>query len=148
MLALAFVLGGSIGLGTVLFAVAMGRGGDRFGDLAARAEAAINQAAFDQPFEQARIFLHVRGLAAHWLFPFETQPRQVLVDRRFVFLPRAALVDVLDPEQEAPVRGAGGVEGGQRRERVAEMQIACGRRGEARHKTHGRGRLPLARASR
>ena len=63
-------------------------------------------------------------LPPHRLFPRDAEPGEVLVDRRLVFRPAARRVDVLDAQQQPPAGGARHVEIEQRRQRMAEMQIA------------------------
>ena len=50
------------------------------------------------------------GLPPHRPVPFDAEPRQILVDGGLEFRPAACLVDILDPQQEAPERGARHVE--------------------------------------
>jgi len=88
--------------------------GDGVGDLLAGAETAINQFARDQPLQHALVVAHVFGLPQDRLFPGEAEPGEVFVDRGLELRARPALVDVFDPEQEAPARRACGLERGQR----------------------------------
>src|SRR5262249_44171607 len=65
------------------------------------------------------------------LLPGEAEPRQVLIDRRFVLRPAARRVDVLDAQQEPAAGRAGHLEIDERGERMAEMQVAVRARREA-----------------
>jgi len=70
-------------------------------------------------------------LPPHRPLPVEAEPGEVLLDRGGEFRPAARRVDVLDAQQKAAVGGAGGVERGQRRVRVPEVQVAVRARREA-----------------
>src|SRR5215831_547425 len=82
------------------------------------------------------VFVVVLGLAAHRLLPGNAEPREVLIDRRLVFRPAARLVDILDAQQQPSVRGLRHAGVDERRQRMAEMQIAVGRRREAENGWH------------
>src|SRR5216683_674953 len=71
------------------------------------------------------------GLPAHRLLPLQIEPGEVLIDRGLVFRPAARGVDVLDPQQQSAGRYPCPVGVEQRRQRMAEMQIAVRRRREA-----------------
>ena len=71
------------------------------------------------------------GLPPHRLLPGDAEPGEVLVDRRLVFRPAARRVDVLDAQQQPPAGGARHLDIEQRRQRMAEMQIAVRARREA-----------------
>ena len=114
----------------------MWRRGDGFGNFLARAEAAIDQLAINQALQRAFVICHVCGLASHWLFPSYTEPSQVFKNRRFKLWPRAALIDILNPQYKAPAHSLRRIKRCPRREGVAEMQIARGRWGEAGDESH------------
>jgi hypothetical protein len=71
------------------------------------------------------------ALPPHRLLPGNAEPLQILVDRRFVFRPRARRVDVLDAQQQPAAGLARHVVIEQGRIGMAEMQIAVRARREA-----------------
>ena len=73
---------------------------DQSRDLAAAFEARIDQAHCLEPLKCRTVVAPVLGLPPHRGFPRNPEPRQVFVDRRFVFRPAAGRVDILDPQQE------------------------------------------------
>ena len=86
--------------------------GDLGGDLRAGAEAGIDQAARLQVHQRLGIGAHAGGLAQRRLVPGQAQPFEVVENRLDEFVAAAALVDVLDPQQEivaALIGGDGGI---------------------------------------
>ena len=81
-------------------------------------------------------------LAPHLAVPVEAEPGQVLDDRGGEFLAAAALVDILDAQEEAPAaaaRVARAAPGEKRGIGVAQMQKPGRARREARHQHGGNG---------
>ena len=72
--------------------------GDFCGNLLAGAKAGIGQALVRQRHQGAAIGIKARRLPQHRLFPVKTKPGQILENRGNEFLPRAALIQILDPE--------------------------------------------------
>ena len=65
------------------------------------------EARIDQPhrleLDKGRtVVVGVFGLAPYRLFAFNPEPRQVFIDRRFIFRPAADGIDVLDTQQQPP----------------------------------------------
>ena len=81
--------------------------------------------------QRRAIVVEMLGLPPHRLLPVDAEPGEVLVDRRLELRPAARRVDVLDAQQQAPARRPRHVEIEQRREGVAEMQIAVRARRKA-----------------
>src|SRR5690606_4515137 len=96
------------------FAGFVRRGGDRLGDLLARAEAAIDKLSVDEGLPRRGVLVHVLLLATYRRLAVKAEPGEVLVDRRLELRSGPALVDVLEAQQEAARRGARGVERGER----------------------------------
>ena len=105
--------------------------GDQPRDLGAALEARIDEALRVELRERLAVGVEMPGLAPHRLFPGDAEPGEVFQDRRLVFGPAARRVDILDAQQQAPARRARHLGVEQRRERVAEMQVAVRRRREA-----------------
>src|SRR5499427_3342103 len=103
--------------------------GDQARDLAAALEARIDKSL--KPRERRAVIVEMRALAAHGLLPCDAEPRQVFIDRRFVLRPAARRVDILDAQQEPAAGRARHLEIDERRERMADMQIAVRARREA-----------------
>jgi len=97
----------------------------RGGDILAAAETGIKQAGGFEAFERCGVVGKMLRLSPHRLFPIDSQPMQILDERRFEFRLAARAVDILDAEQEAAAaltRGAMGEECGMS---MAEMEKAC-----------------------
>ena len=109
----------------------MGGRADGFGDLAAGAEAAIEQATRREAVKGGLIVRQMLGLAPDRLLPGEAKPGQVLQDRRLIGRPATGGVDILDAQDEAAAGLAGGLVGGEGREGVPAVQMARGGGGEA-----------------
>ena len=69
-------------------------------DLRPGAEAGIDRPHPVECLERPDVIVHMLGLAPDSGLPAEAEPFEVLVDRRFVFRPAAARVDILDAQQE------------------------------------------------
>jgi hypothetical protein len=104
---------------------------DQARDLGAAFKAGIDEPHGVELGERGAVIAIVLGLPPHRLFPGDAEPGQVLVNCRLEFGPAARRVDVLDAQQQPPARRLRplGIEQG--RQRMAEMQIAVGRRREA-----------------
>src|SRR4029077_18913195 len=76
-------------------------------------------------------------LPPHGRFKGKSEPCQVFMDRRFVFRPAARRVVILDAQQQPSSRCLSHVGIEQRRERMAEMQVAIRRWREAENGWHG-----------
>lgn len=106
-----------------------GRSGG-LGDLPAAAEIAIQQPTALEPLQRLVVVGHVLGLTADGPFPAQTQPGEILQDRRLVFGAAAGAVDVLDTQNEPAARGPGRLPGGQGGKGVPAMEPARGGGGE------------------
>ena len=80
------------------------RARDFFGDFLAAAETGIDQAFLLKRLQRRAIRRHARRLAQHRFFPCQPQPLQILENRRHEFVPRPALIQILDPQQKARSR--------------------------------------------
>jgi hypothetical protein len=107
------------------------------GDLGAALEAWIDQAHAFERGQRGAISVEMVGLPLHRLFPLKAEPGQVLVDRRLVLGSAARSVDILDAQQQPAARSPRHVGIQQRRQRMAEMQVAVRRRGKAENGWHG-----------
>ena len=99
--------------------------------------------------ERGAVVVEMLGLPPHRLLPFEAEPGEVFVDRRLELRPAARRVDVLDAQQQPAAGRARHVEVQQRRQRMAEMQMAVRARREAENGLpvtlgHGPGTILLA----
>jgi hypothetical protein len=91
----------------------------------------IDQLLGYQQVEDRLVLRKMLGLPARRLLPVDAQPGKVVIDALLVFRRAALEIDVLDPQQETPVRARRpfAVENG--RQRMAEMQLPIGARREA-----------------
>jgi hypothetical protein len=97
---------------------------DQPGDFGAALEARECQRHRSELAESGTIIAEMLGLPPHRLLPGNAEPLEILVDRRFKFRPATRRVDILDAQKETPIRRTRHVEVEERRERVAEMQVA------------------------
>jgi len=100
---------GAAGAGIERTFAAVRRGasaGDLPLDVAPGAETGIDQAHSAQAIERASVVLEMLGLPPHRAVPVEAEPGEILEDRVGEFGPAAALVDVLDTQQETSARAA------------------------------------------
>ena len=100
-------------------------------DLGAAFEARKGQAPGLERGKRRAVVVEMLGLPPDRLFPCEPEPGEILVDRRLEFRPAARRVDILDAQQQAPAGRPRHVEVEERRQRMAEMQIAVRARREA-----------------
>src|SRR5262249_5233292 len=113
-------------------------------DLGPALEGGINEPGRLQLRDRRRVGREMLRLAPHRLLPDDPQqPCQILVDRRLELGPATGPVDVLDAQQESSADGTRHVEVDERRERMAEMEIAVRARREAENRY---GHSPLASA--
>src|SRR6516164_447988 len=98
------------------------RARDFGGNGGARAEAGVDHAGHVEAIERRVVIGEMLGLHAHLAVPIETEPGEVLEDGRGEFRSAARLVDVLEPEQEAPAGLARGTPGNARRICVTQMK--------------------------
>ena len=68
----------------------------------ARAETGIEQAAGGKFGERGTVIVHVIGLTAHRLFPFNPQPCEVFVYALLKFRAATAQIDILNAQNEFP----------------------------------------------
>src|SRR5262249_11819993 len=101
-------------------------GGDEARDLGAAFEGGIDKARANKLIQSAPVFVEMLRLPPYRLLPFDAEPAHILVDRVLVLRPAAGGIDVLDPQQQAPVHGARPIPIQKRRQGVAKMQIAIG----------------------
>ena len=73
---------------------------ERGGDVGARAEAGVDEAARTQLVERIGVNRAAQRLDEHGLIPFEAEPDQVLIDAVDVLGAAARWVEVFDPQQE------------------------------------------------
>ncbi len=114
-----------------------GRPGDLPRDVGAGAKARVQQPARRERVEHAAVFVELARLDAHRAVPVHAKPRQIRLDRRGMIRTAAAGIDILDPQQEAPVRFARPAPSEQGGMGMAEMQAAGRARCEARDDGHG-----------
>ena len=99
-------------------------------------EARIDDPHRIQPGQRRAVVAIVLGLPPHRLLPHEAEPSQVFVDGALVFPATARLIDVLDAQQQPSARSLRHIGIEQGRQRVAEMQMAVGRRRETENGWH------------
>jgi hypothetical protein len=100
-------------------------------DLGPALEAREGQALRCQFSERRTVVIEVLGLPPHRQFPFDSEPRQVLDDRSLELRAATRRVDVLHAQQQPAAGRPRHVEVPQRRQRMAEMQMAVRARREA-----------------
>lgn len=106
-------------------------GGHRCLDLTAAHDRRIDEPHVSQPLERSSIEIEVIGLAPHRLFPAQSQPGEVIEDRRLELRTAARPVDILDPEQEASAHCGRHVVVDDGRQGMAEMKQAVRAGGKA-----------------
>lgn len=106
-------------------------GADGGGDLGPGAEAAVEEAAAAQVFQGGAVVGQMVALAARRPVPDDPQPGKVLEEGGLELRTAAAGVDILDAKQEAAAFALRGLEGGEGRIGVAQMQKPRRRGGEA-----------------
>ena len=87
-------------------------------------EARIDQVEIFELRQCLAIVVEMVGLPPHRLGPCDSQPREVFIDRLLELRLAAGRVDVLDAQQEFSTRLARHFKVEQRRQRMAEMQVA------------------------
>ncbi len=110
--------------------------GHHHGNLGAAFEARIDEAQGVEPGKRRAVIVGVFGLPPHRPLPCDAEPGKVGIDRGLVLRPAARGIDILDAQQQPPARRPRHVGIDQRRQRVAEVQIAVGRRREAENGWH------------
>jgi len=113
------------------------RGVDLRGDLAARAEAGIDEPGRLQPREGDAVVVEVIRLPSRRPIPDEAEPRQVLEDRGLELRAAARAVDVLDAEEEDAAARPRLALGEERGVTVAQVQQPRRGRREARDDARG-----------
>ena len=93
----------------------------------------IEQACALEDFGSHPVVVEVLRLVQDRLFPLQPKPGQILEDGLDIVGSGAVDVDVLDPKQKTPAKTARHLEPGQRRQRVAEVQLAVRARRKAEH---------------
>jgi len=71
-------------------------------DIRTPAVAAVKQTEGVEPVERAGVIVEMRRLTTHRSLPLKTQPREVLIDRRFESGARPNRINIFDPQQESP----------------------------------------------
>lgn len=99
--------------------------------LAAGQEGGIDQPLVFQPAQRRMVVVKMFGLAAHRFFPGKTDPGEIGKDLVLEFRTAARLVDVLDPQEKAPLCVQRHLLIDERGERMPEMQEAVGAWGKA-----------------
>ena len=100
-------------------------------DLGAGQEGRVDQPAPPETIKRRPMPGDMTGLPPHRLFPIETEPVEILVDLRLVFGAAAGRIDILDPEKEASTDVTRHVEIENRRQGMAEMELAIRARRES-----------------
>ena len=98
--------------------------GHQMRELGAALEAREGHAHGFKLVQRGAVAVEMLGLPPHRVLPVQPEPRQILIDRRLELGPASRRVDVLHAEQEPAAGPARHVEVHQRRERMAEMQVA------------------------
>ncbi len=73
-------------------------------DLPAAFEAWVDETHPLEPGKRGAVIVEMLALAAHRLLPAQPQPGEILIDRLLVLRPAARTIDILDPQQQPPVR--------------------------------------------
>ena len=102
------------------------RGAQCGGDVAAGAGARVEEVALPERVQRGAVGWHPFELADHRPVPGQAEPGEVLIDQILPFRPRAALVDIIDAQQEAAACRAGHVMREDGGIGVAQMQRAGG----------------------
>lgn len=100
------------------------RGGKARRDIGAGAETGVDQAARAQIVERRLIAAQPLRLAHRVAVPSDAEPSEVRQRSDDIGLARAAAVDIVDAEPEAPARAPRRVTGEQRAIGMAEVQLA------------------------
>ena len=112
------------------------------GDLAAGAEAGIDETRLIQTGEGAGVVVEVIALAAHGPVEGDAQPGQILLNARLIVSPRTREIGILDSQQQLAGMAFGRARIAKRGIGVSKMQTPVGRRREAKDvRTHDRRRL-------
>ena len=102
----------------------------RRGDILSRAPAGIAQSVRDKPRQDVRINVQPFRLPHDWFPPGQTQPSEILVDRRFELFPAPRGVDVFDSQEKLAPTCLGRPPGCQGRKCVSYVKKTCRRWGK------------------
>jgi len=107
---------------------------DLVANLATRAKTRIDNLHRLQPLESPSVIVQMFGLLAHRTVPAQSEPVEILKDRRGILVTAAGLIDVLKTE-EKPSSGASCCSPSfERRADVTEMQVTRRARRKPRHR--------------